>query len=78
MPEGRANNVRRVLGFYKFVELTDPVAVQEDLLDLGQKLQLKGTILLAREGINATVVGEPHALQALANMLEQRFGELTL
>jgi len=43
--------------FYKFVELPDYAALREPLLALCQRLGVKGTILLAAEGINGTIAG---------------------
>ncbi len=68
--------MRRVLAFYKFVAVSDPLEVQRDLLLLGEKLGVKGTILLASEGVNGTIVGELEALQQMQQALGQRFGEL--
>lgn len=48
--------------FYKFVSLPDLDTQQENLRSLCQALQLKGTILLAQEGINATLAGTQDAI----------------
>ncbi len=67
---------RRVLAFYTFVPVGDPATVQQDLQQLGEALQIKGTILLANEGVNGTVVGTPEGLGKLQQALTQWFGEL--
>ena len=67
---------RVVLTFYRFFELNDPAGLRDELAPLGERLDLKGTILLAAEGINGTVVGRPEALATLAHLLQQRCGEL--
>ena len=54
-----------VTTFYRFVNLPDAAQLQPQLLSLGQQHHLKGTILLATEGINATVAGSRSALNAL-------------
>lgn len=54
-----------VATFYRFVDLPDAAHLKPQLLDLGQQHNLKGTILLAAEGINATVAGSRSALDAL-------------
>ncbi len=51
--------------FYKFVELTDYAERREPLLQLCNKLGIRGLILLAREGINSTIAGEPDAVRLL-------------
>ena len=68
--------MRRVLAFYKFVPLTDPSATCEELLELGTALDIKGTILLAEEGVNGTIVGSESALKHMAQHLEQRCGPI--
>jgi UPF0176 protein len=42
---------------YKFVELADASALRQPLLDLALQLGLKGTVLLAPEGINLFLAG---------------------
>ncbi len=46
-----------VILFYKYVNLPDPLKVKEEQLLLCTKLNLKGRIILAEEGINATLEG---------------------
>ena len=47
---------------YKFVPLPDAPALRETLLERALALQLKGTILLAEEGINLFLAGEASAI----------------
>ena len=58
------NNVLNVSA-YKFVPLPDAAALREPLLARCRALGLKGTILLAEEGINLFLAGEPEAVRAL-------------
>ena len=51
--------------FYKFVELADFEARKEPLLTFCEQRNVKGTILLAREGINSTIAGAPDAIHAV-------------
>ena len=44
-----------VAAFYKFIHLSDPVAVQRDLQKACESAGILGTILIAHEGINGTV-----------------------
>ena len=67
---------RRVLGFYKFMEVTAPERLRDELLEIGTKLDIKGTILLAHEGVNATVVGTEAHLRQFQAALTQQFGDL--
>jgi len=50
---------------YKFVPLPDAAALREPLLARARSLDLKGTILLAEEGINLFLAGAPEAVRAL-------------
>ncbi len=58
--------------FYKFVRLVDPCQIQTELLAYCQQLGLRGTILLAPEGINATVAGSQNAIDQLLTWLENQ------
>ncbi len=51
--------------FYKFVDLPDYQLLQMELLAFCRELGLKGTILLAEEGINGTVAGSREAIDSL-------------
>ena len=51
--------------FYKFVALTNLAPRKEALLALCAQHQIKGTILLAPEGINSTIAGPPDGVRAL-------------
>ena len=44
--------------FYKFVRISDTLSLQKSLKDFCLEKEIKGTILIAEEGINATVVGK--------------------
>jgi len=54
-----------VATFYKFVHLSDYIEKRENLLMYCQEQGIKGTILLAEEGINATISGPRQAIDAL-------------
>jgi UPF0176 protein len=58
-----------VAAFYKFVELPDYVALRAPLLALCDQLGVKGTILLAHEGVNGTIAGAPDAVRAVLERL---------
>ncbi|MGD1948267.1 MAG: rhodanese-related sulfurtransferase [Leptolyngbyaceae cyanobacterium] len=68
-----------VITFYKFVQLDDFVELQQSLKELCNDQGIKGTILLALEGINATVAGTDEALEKLLAHLKQdpRLSDLT-
>lgn len=54
-----------VSAFYKFVSLPDYASLRAPLLDAARKNGIRGTILLASEGINGTIAGEPDNLTAM-------------
>ena len=68
--------MQRVLAFYKFHPLNQLAERCEQLHALCAANRIKGTILLAEEGVNGTVVGEPAALVTLADTLTQLVGEI--
>ena len=54
-----------VCALYKFVNLDDYQALRPRLQALLEAHQIRGTLLLAKEGINGTVAGTPEAINAL-------------
>jgi predicted sulfurtransferase len=54
-----------IAAFYKFVALQDYQDRREPLLNLCQQYQIKGTILLAAEGINGTIAGTRSSIEAI-------------
>ena len=52
-----------VAALYKFVLLENFEALREPILDFCKARDVKGTLLLAREGINGTVAGSESAIQ---------------
>ncbi len=63
------NNEIIVATFYKFIVLEDYAKLQPVLNDLCNNNHIKGTILLACEGINATVSGDRQAIDDLMTFL---------
>jgi len=60
-----------VCALYKFVTLDDFQAKKQPLLDFMLAHDIRGTLLLAKEGINGTVAGSRHAIDALLDYLRQ-------
>lgn len=54
-----------VAALYQFVTLTDYIALREPLLQTMLDNDVKGTLLLAEEGINGTVAGSREGIDAL-------------
>lgn len=59
-----------VAALYRFVALSDYVALKNPLLEQMQQLDIFGTLLLAREGINGTVAGAPQNITTLLEWLQ--------
>jgi UPF0176 protein len=65
--------------FYKFVELPDFAQLKPALLAYCEERQVKGTILLAQEGINGTIAGKPELVREVLAFLRRdaRLANLT-
>ena len=63
-----------VAAFYQFVGLPDFRALRDPLRSVCAALELKGSVLLAEEGINGTLAGTPPAIATLVEELTR--GEL--
>ncbi|MEX6508228.1 rhodanese-related sulfurtransferase [Jiella sp. M17.18] len=62
-----------VAAFYRFLPLHDLPRLRDDLLAFCRERSLRGTILIAPEGVNGTVAGTPAEVDALAGELDRRF-----
>jgi UPF0176 protein len=51
-----------VSALYKFVRIEDPIALRETLLADVRARDMRGTILVAPEGVNGTISGTPDAM----------------
>ncbi len=71
-------NTLVVAAFYKFIDLPDYAALRAPLRAFCDANQVKGTILLAHEGINATIAGPRAGIDAVLAYLQadQRIGPL--
>jgi UPF0176 protein len=58
-----------VAALYRFARFPDPAALRAPILALCREHAIKGTLLLAREGINSTVAGSAEAIAALLDHL---------
>ena len=59
-----------VCALYKFVTLDDYALIQPPLLALMLKYDVKGTLLLAQEGINGTIAGSRSGINAILTYLQ--------
>ena len=62
-----------VAAFYKFMKIPDYRDKRQPLLYFCQERAIKGTILLAKEGINGTIAGSREAIDEVIAFLAQDF-----
>ena len=67
-----------VAAFYKFVTLDDYLQLRAPLLDVCNRAGVKGTLLLAQEGINGTIAGTREGIDRVLSYLmkDERFADL--
>lgn len=68
-----------IAAFYKFVAIEHPAQLKIEVAALGCRLGIRGTVLVASEGINATISGSPEAIADFLTWLrsDHRFSDLT-
>ena len=73
-------NKTLIASFYKFVHLPDYKAIQAPLRETCRDAGVRGTILLAEEGINATIAGTRDAVECVFDSLrtDPRFADLEI
>ena len=59
----------KIIIFYKYIDIKNPEALVKEQRSLCQSLDLKGRILIAHEGINATLGGPDEAIEQYKNNL---------
>ncbi len=69
-----------ILLFYKYVAITDPQVLVDSQRALCERLNLKGRILIAHEGINATLEGTVAQIEeyCAALIVDSRFADVHL
>ncbi len=61
----------RVAAFYQFTAIPNPAELRAPIRNFCAALELKGTMLLAHEGINGTIAGTPDAIGKFTAALRQ-------
>ena len=63
----------KIAAFYNFMSITDQVIllIKEELTNLAKNQKIKGTILLASEGVNGTICGTENAIVQFIETLEK-------
>ncbi len=68
------NQACDVFAFYRFVSVADPAAVRASILFEANRRALKGTLLLAHEGVNATLAGERARIEDFLCVVAEKLG----
>jgi UPF0176 protein len=63
-----------IAAFYRFVALSDPLALRDELRTAFNEDDLCGTVLIAGEGVNGTVAGSCETIDRLLDMLAEKTG----
>ncbi len=66
-----SRTTHKIAAFYQFSDCHDSNSLASELRQLGEQHQLRGTIILAQEGINSTVAGLPADIDCLLDFLRQ-------
>lgn len=63
-----------IAAFYRFVSLQSPSGLCEELRTKFDKSDLRGTMLIADEGVNGTMAGSESTIARLLTLLEEKVG----
>ena len=55
----------RIAALYRFARFDDPAAIRAHLSDAAEAAGIKGTLLVAGEGINGTIAGSPEGIERM-------------
>ena len=55
----------RIAALYRFARFDDPAAIRARLFDAAEAVGIRGTLLVAGEGINGTIAGAPEAIERM-------------
>ena len=71
---------QKVITFYKFAEFPEHAQWKPKLEEIGEREQISGTLILANEGINATLSGSPDGLDQFLCFVckDERFSDLPI
>ena len=63
----------KVAAFYNFLSITDKdiISIKEELTNLATNQEIKGTILLASEGVNGTICATEYSISAFIERLKE-------
>ena len=64
----------QIAALYRFVSLPEPTVLAEKLRSIFVGTDLRGTLLIAEEGVNGTLAGSPETIDHLLNFLSEAVG----
>jgi UPF0176 protein len=65
-----STNFFKVAAFYSFIKLSNIEHLQEIFIEFLEREDIKGTVLLAKEGVNGTVAGKPTSIDKFKDFLK--------
>ena len=65
-----STNFFKVAAFYSFIELSNTEHLQEIFIEFLEREDIKGTVLLAKEGVNGAVAGKPTSIDKFKDFLK--------
>lgn len=65
----------KIATFYKFTDLTDPHAQLRAFVDRCEVDGVRGLVIFATEGFNATIAAAPNAVDAVIAWMHERYGD---
>lgn len=63
-----------IAAFYRFIALPQPEALRDELCAVFADGDLRGTMLIAEEGVNGTMAGPPATIDRLLHLLTEKVG----
>ena len=62
----------KVAAFYSFIDLSDLLQLKSEFTEFLKKQDIRGTMLIASEGINGTLAGEKSSINEFKNFLKSK------
>ena len=64
----------KVAAFYRFIDVDNPAAFRDALVQVCEQRGLLGTVLVAQEGVNGTLAGDEDAIREALSCIEGELG----
>ena len=72
-------NVSNITG-YKFIPITNTKSLQKLIIKYSTELNLKGTVLISKKGLNFSIAGETESIKSFTEFLcsDKRFSDIDI